>query len=733
MVEGRERGALPAAGQAGSENHGVEGRGHPRADSATRGREAATKLTEEHEADVSEQHLIDAVERIASYFWTGVHWEKTAGGMRMVREPLKPQHLERHINGGSVGLAPIVPGTSTTRVLVLDLDSHKGELGWDQMREVGGGITRLLRNRGMRPFAVRSSGGRGLHIYLVWRDEQDAYSVREFARQILEARGLAAGTGGVKIGQVEIFPKSDSVELDGFGNMVILALAGESAPLDPQTLEVVSFESVEASDWPESPPVPKLERPEPVQQHIGEISADLAELREQLQAIPNDGESLDYDAWRNVVFAIHHASQGSAEGHALAHEFSARSPKYDPEFLDERVWPYVKSERGGKVITARTIAALARENGWQESVIGDFEELPPEQETGGAVSGSAPDSTLDGPAPAGNRFRVLSENEFTSRPAPQWIIKGVLPRAELVLIIGQSTAGKSFVALDLAGAIAQGKEWRGLRVKKGRVVYVAAEGAGGFRNRLVAYKRHHEIEDTGIGVVPDSPNLLQKADTEQLLAAVRADSDPDVIIVDTLACVAPGGNENSAEDMGRVLAHCKALHRATGATIALVHHVGKDAAKGARGWSGIKAAADAELEVTRDGDARSIEVTKMKDGSDGAVFHFKLSVVPIGQDEDGEVIESCVVQHIDQASAKKQRQPTGILQKKIWRKAHELCELGDCAPVETLIEAVRLELVAPAKGEKDRRRSGIARSLNDLVDGRFLIIDGENVRVPDAG
>ena len=81
--------------------------------------------------------------------------------------------------------------------------------------------------------------------------------------------------------------------------------------------------------WPMSspvaivPPAPKAER--------AAISSDLNTLRDALNAIPNDTDPLDYDNWRNVLFAIHHATNGSDEGLALAHEFSARSGKYDAE------------------------------------------------------------------------------------------------------------------------------------------------------------------------------------------------------------------------------------------------------------------------------------------------------------------------------------------------------------------------------------------------------------------
>ena len=82
--------------------------------------------------------------------------------------------------------------------------------------------------------------------------------------------------------------------------------------------------------------------------------------------------------------------------------------------------------------------------------------------------------------------------------------------------------------------------------------------------------------------------------------------------------------------MSVAIKHCQGIHRATGAMVLLVHHVGKDVSKGARGWSGLKGAADCEIEVgrTRTGE-RFAKVSKQKDGDDSAVWGFELEVIPV--------------------------------------------------------------------------------------------------------
>lgn len=118
--------------------------------------------------------------------------------------------------------------------------------------------------------------------------------------------------------------------------------------------------------WKTSPGVPRRERPVRVAPVAATRPAGL--WVDALMALRNTGDAeLGYDDWRNVVFAIHHETGGSDEGLALAHEFSARSGKYDPAFLDERVWPYVRDrdEGAGGSITGGTVMSLAAKlHGW---------------------------------------------------------------------------------------------------------------------------------------------------------------------------------------------------------------------------------------------------------------------------------------------------------------------------------------------------------------------------------
>lgn len=160
---------------------------------------------------------------------TGHCWVKTSDGPRRLKKPFTEVELSEHCTkNNAYGLCPIAPGQSTCRIAVLDLDSHKGETPWPEMLRVAGILAVALELEGYTPTLFRSSGGQGIHIYLLWDEPQDAFSVREMLRGVLAAVGYRAGTAGVAADEIEIFPKQDSVPLDGFGSMFVLPLAGQS-------------------------------------------------------------------------------------------------------------------------------------------------------------------------------------------------------------------------------------------------------------------------------------------------------------------------------------------------------------------------------------------------------------------------------------------------------------------------------------------------------------------------
>jgi len=348
-----------------------------------------------------------------------------------------------------------------------------------------------------------------------------------------------------------------------------------------------------------------------------------------------------------------------------------------------------------------------------------------------AQAGSAQDATKS-VAPKPMRFAFSQAADYLKRKPVTWLIKKVLPHGDVGAIFGESGAGKSFFTLDLVMAIAAGTPWKGHDVNQGTVAYVCAEGAGGFTVRLRAYAEHHGIDLAllPIHILGDAPNFLEKQDIKDLLAALRMLPGLKVIVVDTLAQVTAGGNENSGEDMGRALAHCRALSKGTGAMVLLVAHSGKDSARGLRGWSGIKGALDVEILVERSDKYRSATITKMKDGDgEGEEFAFSLTSVTVGQDEDGDDVTSCVIQHgANVAKSDRKAEPKGVWQQVVMRQAVSLTDLPGTVTTDQLINAAVADMPAE-EGKRDRRRNLVMRAMEALVAANRLSTTGGVVNV----
>lgn len=310
-------------------------------------------------------------------------------GQMWTQDPLTVTMMAKHLNGGPArGVGIIKPGESVTLVAVLDFDSHGGETPWDSMAFTAACVYDALSMAwGCEPLAFRSSGGRGVHLYLVWDEPQDARSVRRWLAGVLQGCGLKPGTKGVQAGEVEVFPRQDSVPEGGYGNQIILPLAGAGERLtlcDLSDTLALAGKTLDAGDWLPSPPVPVLAAPEP--RPVASAPVPDGPWRQALEAIAAAGQAVSYEQWRDLMFAVHHETQGSDAGHALAHAVSARLPAYDPDFLDAKVWGAAKLRDDG--VTGATIRRIARELvGWTETLNPDaFEPIVEASEKSRIVS-----------------------------------------------------------------------------------------------------------------------------------------------------------------------------------------------------------------------------------------------------------------------------------------------------------------------------------------------------------
>jgi len=249
---------------------------------------------------------------------------------------------------------------------------------------------------------------------------------------------------------------------------------------------------------------------------------------------------------------------------------------------------------------------------------------------------------------------MLSLDEIVSRPAPKFLIHGLLQLDSESWLIGPPGSKKSFVVLDMAARIIRGEPWQGRRTNPADVVMIVAEGAGGAGKRADAWQRRYGKVGDGLFVLP---RPVQAADTARWGVLVRAcarlaDSARErgrglFVILDTQARVTVGLKENDATDMGIFVSAIGAIRAATGGCVLAVHHTGR-AGGDARGSSAIDGAQTTELKVTASGKLTGkLSIEKQKDIEEIEPIRIAFEVIELGVDADGERLTSLVLAEQD--------------------------------------------------------------------------------------
>jgi len=229
----------------------------------------------------------------------------------------------------------------------------------------------------------------------------------------------------------------------------------------------------------------------------------------------------------------------------------------------------------------------------------------------------------------------------------EWLIDNVLPKKAFAALYGPPGSYKSFVALDIAEAIATGRTWMGREVQSaGAVLYIAGEGFGGIGARIKACKMHNATQaGAEIYVIRAAINMRSSAEDFDLLVASICDLMEktgvqfELVQIDTLARAFGGGNENNSEDMGAFIHNAGRIQRMLNCAMMVLHHSGKDATKGLRGHSSLLGAVDTQLELLKI-DAMPnpsspiagsgiLTISKQKDGQDGLRIGFEMVKVEI--------------------------------------------------------------------------------------------------------
>lgn len=354
-----------------------------------------------------------------------------------------------------------------TRLAAFDLDDHEGEANFEDVREPAFRLAVELRKWGLNPLCVLSGGGRGIHILVVWQEDQSARSVRQLMQRVVRTCELRVGTGGVKKKEVEIFPKQDEVTNDGLGNLIALPFARNSVPLDADLRPIPIGEFL-------FPPLTSLFS-QPI---VADAGMDLPEEQEEHQETRLPGDETEAEA------ALRHISARDRDhwikcGHILKHEFAESGykiwltwsatgrDKYIGEHDCKKVWDSINPN--GK-IGIGSLFHLARDNGWNgpgnqviREMNGRYAVLPKANKT--IIIIKKPDPRDDHP------LQWMAKDVFFDKLRPETVPDGDDGRAEKSKIWWKHPLRETLDRLEFDPRNPPGKNgstwnmWRGFGVK----------------------------------------------------------------------------------------------------------------------------------------------------------------------------------------------------------------------------------------------------------------------------
>jgi len=249
-----------------------------------------------------------------------------------------------------------------------------------------------------------------------------------------------------------------------------------------------------------------------------------------------------------------------------------------------------------------------------------------------------------------------------------WVIKNLIGYNKLTSIFGDPGSGKSFYCIDMALSIANNLNFYGNKVKRNKVLYVAAEGASTIKLRAIAWSKNKKIKNSNNFNIITKPLSFSDADTTNKFINKIKDNPPDIIFIDTLARTFGAGDESSTKDMNNYIYNLDKIRYSTNSAIVIIHHTGHSEKHRARGSIALNGALDFEYRVEKNDDIIRITDTKQKDAKSGSLLGtFRIETFNTDiLDEDEECILSASLIQVNENEFTI-KPPTGINQKKIYQ------------------------------------------------------------------
>lgn len=209
---------------------------------------------------------------------------------------------------------------------------------------------------------------------------------------------------------------------------------------------------------------------------------------------------------------------------------------------------------------------------------------------------------------------IKLQSEKRLRP----IIENLFNRKQVGFLYGESNTGKSFAALSLLNRVAQGRPWSGLRVaKECHSFYFDGETGVEIKDRNAAWSKKFNggIKNERMHILSPQINLFDVGIQNIIINDINSmtNNKGGIICFDTLSsflayyrkeCIdgktvldMDNPDENDAIAMRKLVSILKRIAVETNSFVLMVHHGGKDAAKGMKGAITLKNDCDTVIKL----------------------------------------------------------------------------------------------------------------------------------------
>jgi DNA-binding MarR family transcriptional regulator len=225
------------------------------------------------------------------------------------------------------------------------------------------------------------------------------------------------------------------------------------------------------------------------------------------------------------------------------------------------------------------------------------------------------------------RFTLHSASEaLQPQPPIDWIVESLFAQGTVSMIVGNPGCKKTYSMIDLAVCAAMGKPWLGFETKKVPVLLIDEEsGVRRINSRLGDTMRGHgAAEDIPLKYTALARFNLRSQTGENarpsdlhILEEKIVDTKAKLVIIDALADIMPGGDENLVKDIQPVFMGLRQVADNTQSAMIVIHHANKSGDY--RGSSAILGALDVMVTVESKPGSPNVdfEVTKHRDGTPG--------------------------------------------------------------------------------------------------------------------